>query len=87
MPKKKTTTTAPAQDPQTPAEEYLTKAWAGQTLYQCCLCPAFDTFDRGQILEHLVNIHNSEKALEELYSATSTTNPNKEISNATTDPD
>lgn len=49
---------------QKPAE-YSVGVWSGQAHYQCDLC-AFDALEKAAMLEHLVNAHNSEKALEEL---------------------
>lgn len=43
--------------------EYEVGQWAGQPHFKCLLCP-FDAFISGEIYNHLVNVHNSEKALE-----------------------
>lgn len=43
----------------------LQQSWGGVPHYQCDACP-FDTFDRKEMLEHLFNKHNSERAMNEL---------------------
>lgn len=47
------------------AEEYTVGEWGGVVHYQCTACP-YDTFDGMQMLNHLVDVHNSEPALEKL---------------------
>lgn len=51
--------------------EFEVKSWMQKPLYVCRLCK-FDTFEEKTMLEHLINIHNSESALNKFYtSATS----------------
>jgi hypothetical protein len=46
--------------------EYMAGTWAGYEHYQCALC-GFDTLKgRGVMLKHLIDAHDSERALEEL---------------------
>lgn len=49
------------------AEEFTVGEWGGAVHYECASCP-FDTFDGMEMLNHLVNEHNSEAALETLVS-------------------
>ena len=51
---------APVEEPQ-----IRDNLWGAQKHYECRLCN-FDTFNRASMLEHLVEIHNSELALAEL---------------------
>lgn len=44
-------------------EQYEVSKWAGQPHFKCLLCP-FDALQLEAIHSHLVNAHNSEKALE-----------------------
>ncbi len=65
MPRKKQET--PTQSTAAPSDEYRIGTWSGTTHYQCLRCP-FDTFDRMAMLNHLVEAHNSEVALETMIS-------------------
>ena len=48
--------------------EYKVTPWGGQDHFSCTLCQGkFDTFNKQAMLEHLVNEHDSEKALNEMY--------------------
>ena len=49
-------------------EEYVMAKWAGLNHYRCKKC-AFDTLDLRGMLMHLVEQHNSEAALDELFPA------------------
>lgn len=84
MPKKKAITTEEVPSPQQTPAEYVNRSWGGLAHYECCSC-TFDTFSHTEMLEHLVNNHNSEKALEELCSAESSANQSEEIEHAKTD--
>lgn len=48
-------------------EEYAINDWSGNDHFTCKLCTSFDTFDKTTMLNHLVNEHDSESALAELY--------------------
>lgn len=50
-------------------EEYAVSKWSGMDLFLCKKCSTFDTLDKQVMLDHLVTVHNSEKALYELYGA------------------
>ncbi len=56
---------------------YKEARWGGLLLYQCPLCP-YDTFERVDMLKHLVHKHNDELALVELVKWES--NPKEETS-------
>ncbi len=43
-------------------DQYYTGTWAGQPHFECNAC-AYDTFDEIEMLNHLVDRHNSEQAL------------------------
>jgi hypothetical protein len=46
--------------------EFTTGLWSGQTQYKCNDC-LYDTFNKKQMLTHLVEQHGSMAALEELF--------------------
>ena len=48
--------------------EYTVGQWAGKMQYRCKLCPFDCLNDEVIILNHLINQHNSEAALEKLLS-------------------
>jgi len=47
-------------------EEYEVRDWMGKTLYVCKTC-ATDVFDFDEMINHLIEKHNSESALQKLY--------------------
>lgn len=46
--------------------EYEEKSWMGKALYVCKAC-SFDVFDETEMLNHLIDKHNSESALQKFY--------------------
>jgi hypothetical protein len=57
---------APSGDiPETTRRNYKIASWKNKDLFQCSLC-RFDSFERKEMLKHLVNKHNDELALAEL---------------------
>ncbi|MBI5964937.1 MAG: hypothetical protein HY863_15770 [Chloroflexi bacterium] len=50
--------------------DYVVSHWSGREHYICKKCVSFDTFLKEKMLNHLIEIHESESALEELYGAT-----------------
>ena len=61
---------------------YTIGAWSGKTQYQCTGC-AFDTLDGVAMLNHLVNVHNSETALEALIDIEEQQQSTQEVDDAT----
>ncbi len=55
-------------------DQYVTGTWAGQPHYECNACE-YDTLDELEMLNHLVNKHNSEQALEILVALEPTPPP------------
>lgn len=51
-----------------PEREYEESTWAGQAQCKCRLC-AFDTLDKARMLKHLVDVHASMRAPEELVAS------------------
>ena len=49
-------------DQLTAKDQYYTGTWAGHEHFECNAC-AYDTFDEVEMLNHLVDRHNSEQAL------------------------
>lgn len=56
----------PAAPLREPAQEYTVSKWSGMDHYQCNLCPV-DSLNQVDMLVHLVDVHGSERALEQLY--------------------
>jgi hypothetical protein len=57
---------APSGDiPETTRRNYKIASWKNKDLFQCSLC-RFDSFERKEMLKHLVSKHNDELALVEL---------------------
>lgn len=68
------------------ALEYTIGAWSGQTQFRCASC-AFDTLDGVAMLNHLVNEHNSETALEALIGIEEQQHSTQEVDDGTNNSD
>jgi len=72
-----TAKSTPTQPPAVP--EFEKGLWAGKVQYRCKLCPFDCLEDEGRLLTHLMEIHNSEVALEKILGDVPEPDPQSEV--------